>query len=402
MYRQIYQSFRIYHMEHYDIVVIGLGPAGLAFLSSYSGDKRILAVDSGDILSKRDRYDEVSAINGVGGAGLYSDGKFSFFPSGTELWKIDDMKNHMETIKQLFAQFGVSEIMENTDENTNGGNVNIEGWILKQYFSFRIDLETRIKIIENLFDKIKNKCNVVIKMQTNVLSIMNGNVINLASNGGITEEIQASKIIMAGGRFFPLLTKNLPNVFRRIEFGTRIYGSSDTKFYTQFNLLDPKLILREGDIEFRSFCWCKNGEMVLTNYNGIKTYSGRADISLTNESNFGFNMRFHNDSQELFKEMFMEPFDLTFEELKEKSKTNNLLQLYIKGIEKLSHVTGNDVFNMRFKGPTIEGVGYYPQLEPKSLKIVDNDIWTLGDTTGIFRGLVPAMISGYYLADIFD
>jgi len=32
------------------------------------------------------------ALQGIGGAGLYSDGKLSFFPSSTELWLLPDQK----------------------------------------------------------------------------------------------------------------------------------------------------------------------------------------------------------------------------------------------------------------------------------------------------------------------
>lgn len=36
----------------------------------------------------RDRYNPEESACGVGGAGLFSDGKFSFFPSSTDLWKL--------------------------------------------------------------------------------------------------------------------------------------------------------------------------------------------------------------------------------------------------------------------------------------------------------------------------
>ncbi|MFA6409932.1 MAG: hypothetical protein WCW01_07160, partial [Gammaproteobacteria bacterium] len=51
--------------------------------------------------------------------------------------------------------------------------------------------------------------------------------------------------------------------------------------------------------------------------------------------------------------------------------------------------------------PAIEGVGYYPKVN-NNLQMLSNghalNIWCAGDLVGKFRGLVPALISGYYVA----
>ena len=50
-------------------------------------NKEFLIIEKGKSISNRDRNDKFDAVAGVGGAGLFSDGKFSFFPSGTNIWK---------------------------------------------------------------------------------------------------------------------------------------------------------------------------------------------------------------------------------------------------------------------------------------------------------------------------
>lgn len=70
-----------------DILVIGAGPAGLSFGYSFSKySKNFLIIDMGKPLDLRERYDPLDCLCGEGGAGFFSDGKFSFFPSGTYVW----------------------------------------------------------------------------------------------------------------------------------------------------------------------------------------------------------------------------------------------------------------------------------------------------------------------------
>jgi predicted NAD/FAD-dependent oxidoreductase len=73
----------------YDVVILGMGPAGLAAASTLRASGLKLAmVDAGKSVGKRDRYDANNATQGDGGAGLFSDGKFSFFSSATGLWSL--------------------------------------------------------------------------------------------------------------------------------------------------------------------------------------------------------------------------------------------------------------------------------------------------------------------------
>ena len=53
----------------------------------------------------------------------------------------------------------------------------------------------------------------------------------------------------------------------------------------------------------------------------------------------------------------------------------------------------------RVKGPCIEGVAYYPKLDENLRLTNKKPMWVSGDATGIFRGIVAAMISGFYVGD---
>src|SRR5262249_9683400 len=74
-----------------DVIVIGAGPAGLAAAACCRARGRdYLVVEMGSLVGQRDHADQRGLGMGVGGSGLYSDGKFSFFPSATALWKLPD------------------------------------------------------------------------------------------------------------------------------------------------------------------------------------------------------------------------------------------------------------------------------------------------------------------------
>jgi 2-polyprenyl-6-methoxyphenol hydroxylase-like FAD-dependent oxidoreductase len=68
-------------------VIIGAGPSGLCCaytLQQLNIPFKLL--EMGKCLTSRDRNDSFDSANGAGGAGLFSDGKFSFYPAGTALW----------------------------------------------------------------------------------------------------------------------------------------------------------------------------------------------------------------------------------------------------------------------------------------------------------------------------
>ena len=109
--------------------------------------------------------------------------------------------------------------------------------------------------------------------------------------------IEAPKLVLAGGRFLPHFLLNDGGVtqseFQRLEYGVRVEGDSKLDMFNPTNLTDPKYILvTENGVEYRTFCWCRDGEVVRSDWFGIQTYSGRADIAPTGRSNFGFTLVF--------------------------------------------------------------------------------------------------------------
>ncbi len=217
---------------------------------------------------------------------------------------------------------------------------------------------------------------------------------------------------MAGGRFGPLhdsiFVRGIPQVFRRFEFGVRVVQRSDNFWLEQHAQLDSKLRERGPDgIEWRTFCTCRRGEVVGTEFHGLLSYSGRSDVLRTDLSNVGLNVRLTQVPErgsQLWAECVgtLEGGVGTFH-----SGLNEYMSGRVRGygptldglIREGLRRFGLDRRGLdgSIIGPTIEGVGYYPRVD-RDLRVPGRRIWVAGDHSGKFRGLSAAFVSGFYAA----
>src|SRR3989338_8996912 len=93
----------------YDICVVGAGPAGLAFVHTLLGQHHlsIVVIDAGSPLGLREKESSEDLIQGEGGAGLWSDGKFSFYPAGRPVYELIHARSAFEKLKETFSALDV-------------------------------------------------------------------------------------------------------------------------------------------------------------------------------------------------------------------------------------------------------------------------------------------------------
>ncbi|KAJ3451838.1 dehydrogenase-related [Anaeramoeba flamelloides] len=406
------------HNNVHKYLIIGAGPAGLSFASTLSrkNENNYIIVDQGKIIQERNHEDPVESILGIGGAGLYSDGKFSFFPAGTAVWMLENISKAYGLLKQDLQDY-LKEKIPKFPNIELLSKYKISEWFLKPYPSFIINLKKRIKLINKLYNYIpkKNlflKCQVISWERKSKKESLIYKVIVKNLNNEQTFNLYTENIVCAGGRFHPLdINKNLnkqSQIFKRFEFGVRIHFPNDHPINNHSKIMDPKYMFLKKDIEYRTFCWCKKGEIILTDHNGIKTYSGRSDCIETNFCNFGYNIRIKNENL-LSKNSFqkiknIKPFKLQLIKVLQnndllinkygKKFGHLLIECLNKITQKFESLTDENVYLI---GPTIEGVGRYPNID-RNLKIKNQNIYCIGDCSGIFRGIIPSMLSGYHLA----
>jgi uncharacterized FAD-dependent dehydrogenase len=408
-------------MSTFDLVIIGAGPAGLAAAQRLAGSPYSVAlVDGGKPVAERDRHAAVDMTRGHGGAGLFSDGKFSFFPSASELWTLPrstDLRVAYDWTCDLLGSYGLDTPPFPSDPTAY--TVGSGEWILKEYPSDYLSLEARLRLTADMVAAaeatVLNETEVVkaaYEPSTDVFRL------TLCDAKGQESQIVARRLLLASGRFGPFGLRNLTTErsFRRLEVGFRIEQPADKAFFKDMKQLDPKLRFREqdGSVEWRTFCACRDGEAALTETQGLWTVSGRSDCPPTGRSNVGFNTRILDETvaartmPPVLDAMAKEEsyFTVSLNALMDKPETvaafdvygPELSEIMVRGLSRLAAaypVLRDD--DTRLIGPTLEGVGWYPKVNG-DLRLLDTPAWVAGDACGLFRGIVAAMISGHYAA----
>jgi uncharacterized FAD-dependent dehydrogenase len=392
-------------MREVEMLVIGAGPAGLAAgIAALDRGRSVLVLEKGSSAVDRDHARPEDLVSGVGGAGLYSDGKFSFAPSATHLWTLEPRGGLREAYAwaaEHLREGGVEPPELSEEQATNPR----QAGAIKAYPSQYMALGARERLIATLEQRLGERLLVGADAR---LSSEEGTV-RVDWAGG---SARAGAAVIASGRFGPLRDTGGPSsAFRRVEVGMRVEQDA-ARFVLDSDpvagLLDPKWVRRSADgrVEWRTFCCCRRGEVIETRFDGLSTVSGRADGPPTDRSNVGLNVRFLDPGEAsgalaLVRDAAREqPIRIAASELLDDPASSAVAERFGHTIA-LVLATGLDAFAEDLHGdvsdailylPALEGVGYYPAVDG-TLKVTP-EIWAAGDATGVFRGLVPALVSG--------
>ena len=402
----------------FDALIIGGGPAGLSTALALAGSGlKILLLDEGQPCEKRDRNSYVDIPSGIGGAGLFSDGKFSFYPSASQLWRLppsSQLKRAYTAVCSYLARHDM--ITPDFPESPNVIDAATEArWSLKSYPSKFMSFKDRLRLVQNIVKEVE--CDVRTCSQAIHVSRLLPSSFEVAIKGarGIEYAVTTRALVLGTGRFGPLEPgfNFYPTVFRRLEFGVRIQQPKSSAFFDSLPNTDPKLksIDALDATEWRTFCACRDGETVTTRTSEFWSVSGRADGARTGYSNIGFNVRLLDSAlaEQLLPTLldqlrnsdvlFRVPLDEFLVSPTENRITSCfgvvLTEMLCHGLTRLRNSYPSVGGDAILVGPTLEGIGHYPAVEP-DLRLPNMPCWVAGDAAGIFRGLIAAMVSGYY------
>lgn len=401
-----------------DLIIVGAGPAGLAAaMAAHSSGSSPLLLESGGDLGSRSHSDRTSAVEGVGGAGLFSDGKFSAWPSASGLWSLDEgiVAPAWRHTTQMLSKHGV-QIADPAVEVPADVLVENERYLLKEYPSVYASPAARHEMTQSM----RRACP---RTFTDCEVATIDPVIGGWKVGTTRGELRTRKLILATGRFGPLLLGScnpetadgpapLSLVPRRLEVGVRIQQPSGAFFLRDAPQLDPKLLWfdQESHYEWRTFCCCREGLVISTRSRGMLTVSGRADCPPTGRSNVGFNLRVKD--ADVINRVWPDlqarlgradgPSSHAFAGVADGDDAGFLAAMFgdvlgeglRAGLVRLrAAFPGEGLDRAEVIGPTLEGVGRYPEHDNR-LRVAQN-LWVAGDATGTFRGLTAALVSGY-------
>ncbi|MGH9165202.1 MAG: hypothetical protein ACRDZW_06815, partial [Acidimicrobiales bacterium] len=287
-----------------DAVVLGAGPAGLAAAAGLIGasDLDVRVVEYGGPIGERNRSSPEDASSGVGGAGLFSDGKFSFFPSATNLWRLEPRRAlaaSYDWYRSLLRDFTWAELVPDlpSERAAVGSRVVGAGVVEKSYPSYYTTLVQREILTAALASSLGD--NVLLTNSDLDEVDVGGRTVSVVTRdraSGQVTELAGRALVIATGRLSPLeLVRMLPAApWRdgRLEVGVRLDQPSDRFILASHPSVDPKLVVAQGDGgAVRTFCCCRGGEVITTHTRGIVSVSGRADVSPTGRSNVGIVLR---------------------------------------------------------------------------------------------------------------
>jgi uncharacterized FAD-dependent dehydrogenase len=342
---------------NYDVIIIGAGPGGIfsAFeLQRTSPDLKVAIFEAGNSLEKRrcpiDGKKITSCIgcktcaimNGFGGAGAFSDGKYNITNQfGGTLHEYIGKKEALELMQyvdRINLEYGGEGTKLYTTANSEFKKLCMQNGLHLLDASVRhLGTDINYKVLENLYAKL---CGWVdFHFNTPVKKIR-------LSEGGYTVEtdkgeFSAKKCIISAGRsgskWMETVCRDLdiPTRSNRVDIGVRVELPYEVFSHITDKLYESKIVYRTEKFQdlVRTFCMNPKGAVVNENTNGIVTVNGHSyeDPSLqTENTNFAL----------LVSKHFSEPF-----------KDSNG---YGESIARLSNMLGGGVMVQRF-GDLVRG-----------------------------------------------
>jgi len=347
-------------MKKYDIAIIGGGPSGIfaAYeLNNLNPGASIVMMEKGKSIFKRkcpivenkvDRCincESCYIMEGFGGAGAFSDGKFNFTTQFggwlDEYLEEDKILDLIEYVDSINVKFGASLKRYSTDtpeaKLLEKKALENDLHLLKAQVK-HLGTERNLEILKQQYNYLKERIDLKCNTHVDKIEKYDGGF-RITANGG--ETIECRFLIAAPGRsgaeWFAdncselglKLINNQVDIGVRVELPARIFDHITDAVY------EAKLLYRTkqyGDV-VRTFCMNPYGHVVAENVDGIVTVNGHsyADPDMRSENtNFAL----------LVSNRFTYPFDQPYQ--------------YGKRIASLSNMLGGGVLIQRF-GDLIKG-----------------------------------------------
>ncbi len=404
----------------YDAAVVGAGPAGLCVAAEIAAaGGRCLLIEQGGAHGARDRHAPQEILSGVGGAGLFSDGKHSFYPSASELWRLPDaarLDHAYEATRRVLERHGVPAppfpraLGKGPPADASCG----DPWQLKRYPSLYASLDERMRCIAELYEQSGElpwlSARVVSAKRTSLIALE-------VEQNGVRRTVETERLVVATGRLSPRWIRSwleplgVTFAFRRLEVGVRIETGAAASLFSALEGVDPKLSFDGERARLLTFCTCRDGEVVVGIAGGIHSVSGRADGPRTGRSSIGLLARITDVALARAIEPHVFGAGASFQaplgellRAAEDADPRLVASFGPAGAAVVADALGR--FVERFPdlrddraavvhGPCIEGVGDYP-VSSDDLELAPG-VLVAGDVCGRFRGIVASMVSGRYV-----
>ena len=341
----------------YDVIIIGAGPGGI--FSAYEllqRDKKlkIAAFDAGHSLEQRHcpidgekvksciKCKTCAIMNGFGGAGAFSDGKYNITNDfGGTLYEHIGRKEAFELMEYV-DQINVSHGGEGTHMYSTAGT-NLKKLCLQNKLKLldasvrHLGTDINYVVLENLYNEMKDQMDFFFDTPIQKIEVMDDGYRVYSEDNAYDCRKCIISVGRSGSKWMETVCEDLgiPTKSNRVDIGVRVELPAVIFSHLTDELYESKIVYRTDKFEdnVRTFCMNPYGIVVNENTNGIVTVNGHsyesADLR-TENTNFALLVAKH----------FSEPF-----------KDSNG---YGESIARLSNMLGGGVIVQRF-GDLVRG-----------------------------------------------
>ena len=341
----------------YDVIIIGAGPGGI--FSAYEllqRDKKlkIAAFDAGHSLEQRHcpidgekvksciKCKTCAIMNGFGGAGAFSDGKYNITNDfGGTLYEHIGRKEAFELMEYV-DQINVSHGGEGTRMYSTAGT-NLKKLCLQNKLKLldasvrHLGTDINYVVLENLYNEMKDQMDFYFDTPIQKIEVIDDGYRVYSEDNAYDCRKCIISVGRSGSKWMETVCEDLgiPTKSNRVDIGVRVELPAVIFSHLTDELYESKIVYRTEKFEdnVRTFCMNPYGIVVNENTNGIVTVNGHsyesADLR-TENTNFALLVAKH----------FSEPF-----------KDSNG---YGESIARLSNMLGGGVIVQRF-GDLVRG-----------------------------------------------
>lgn len=350
-------------MKNYDVIIVGAGPGGI--FSAYelmqgSKDIKIGIFETGNCLEKRKcpidgktvkkcvHCNPCAIMNGFGGAGAFSDGKYNITNEfGGTLYEYIGKKRAielMEYVDTINMKYGGEGTHLYSTANSEFKRICLQHELHLLDASVRhLGTDKNYDVLQNLYNEMKDRVDFFFNSPVKDVRILDNAKYEITASiqGKEDEQFVCDKCIISVGRsgskWMESVCKNLDiyTSSNRVDIGVRVELPAEVFNPITDELYESKIVYMTEKYQdkVRTFCMNPKGAVVTENTNGIITVNGHSYENPelhTENTNFAL----------LVSKHFTEPF-----------KDSNE---YGESIAKLSNMLGGGVIVQRF-GDLIRG-----------------------------------------------
>ena len=335
----------------YDVIIIGAGPGGIfsAYeLSILKPELKIAVFEMGSELSRRHcpidgdkiktciKCKSCAIMNGFGGAGAFSDGKYNITNDfGGTLYEYIGKEKAIELMKyvdKINLKYGGEGTKMYSTAGSEFKKKCMQNKLTLLDASVRhLGTDINYVVLKNLYAYLEKRVDFYFNTEVHSIKKEDGSYIISTTRGEFIGEKCIISVGRSGSKWMESVCKalDIKTKSNRVDIGVRVELPAEIFEHITSELYEGKIVYRTEKFEdrVRTFCMNPNGIVVNENTNGIVTVNGHSfedETKKTQNTNFALLVAKH----------FSEPFE----------DSNG----YGENIVKLSNMLGGGVIVQRF------------------------------------------------------